>query len=209
MISGHLYPPTWLHRIPAGTKLLFLLIAGTLFFAQDQWWIFVSALGAVFTVYAILGSQALKRLLHLRALLPLLILIYALQWYVAGHNQAAVSAGRLLLMITLADLVTMTTPMQAMLDSISPVFRPLERFGLSSRKLSLAIALVIRFIPVLFEVWARRREAWQARTSRRPSLMLIKLFLLDTLRMADHVAEALDARGFDRVKRRADTKSSQ
>ncbi|MCC2095255.1 MAG: energy-coupling factor transporter transmembrane protein EcfT [Hyphomicrobiales bacterium] len=197
MIGGHLYPRTWLHAVPAGAKLLGLLVAVTLFLSLSLWWIFALAIAMVLAVYASLGSAALQRLVRLRPLLPLLAIIYALQWYLEGHNQAAVSAGRLLLMILLADLLSMTTTVQEMLDAIAPVLRPLERLGLDSRKLALAIALVIRFVPVLFDLWNRRREAWQARTSRRFSPMLIKLFLADTFRMADHVAEALDARGFD------------
>jgi biotin transport system permease protein len=197
MIGGHLYPRTWLHSVPAGLKLLALLAAATFFLTQSAWWMFALAIAAVLCAYTLLGRQALKRLTHLRPLVPLLAVIYLLQWYMEGHNQAAVSAGRLLLMILLADLVTMTTTVQEMLDAIAPVLRPLERFGIDSRKLALAIALVIRFVPVLFDLWTRRREAWQARTARRISPMLIKAFVIDTFRMADHVAEALDARGFD------------
>ena len=202
MIGGHLYPQTWLHHLSASLKLLALLVMTIFFVAQQYWLVFAFALGVVLAVYASLGRQALRRLLQLRALLPLLLIIYGLQLYTSGYNQAAVSAGRLLLMIMLADLVTMTTPMQMMLDTIAPLFKPFERFGVNARKMALAIALVIRFIPVLFDIWTRRREAWRARTSRRVPMLLIKLFLLDTLQMADHVAEALDARGFtaDKVK---------
>ena len=131
MISGFLYPPTWLHRIPARLKLFILFGAATLLLVQQDWRIFIAGLAFVSAVYAVLGRQALARLALLRTILPLLALIYLLQWYAAGHAAAVVSAARLLLMIMLADLVTMTTPMQAMLDAITPLFRPLGMSTLS------------------------------------------------------------------------------
>ncbi|MGE3644319.1 MAG: CbiQ family ECF transporter T component [Beijerinckiaceae bacterium] len=204
MIGGHLYPPGWLHRVPAGLKLLALAIAAMFFLTQSAWWIFILAIGAALAVYASLGSRALKRLVGLRALLPLLAAVYLLQWLASGHAVAAASAARLVLMIMLADLVTMTTTTQAMLDALTPLLRPFERFGVNAGKLALGVALVVRFVPVLFDLWNRRREAWRARTGRRPSLQLVKLFLADTLRLADTVAEALDARGYARGVRRRD-----
>ena len=62
---------------------------------------------------------------------------------------------------------------------------------------ALAVALVMRFVPVLLTRWRAREEAWKARTRRRVPLTLVAAFLADILQLADHVAEALDARGFD------------
>ncbi len=209
MIAGYLYPPTWLHRIPARLKLLILFGVATVLLVQQDWRIFVAGLAIVVVVYAALGRQALARLALLRTLTPLLALIYVLQWYTAGHAAAAASAARLLLMIMLADLVTMTTPMQAMLDAITPLFRPLERFGIRADKIALAVALVIRFVPLLFDLWRRRQEAWRARTVRRAPLQLVRLFLLDTLQMSGHVAEALEARRIDRQAVQGDVTRQQ
>ncbi len=196
MIGSYLYPPTWLHRVPAIVKLLLLLVSASFFLAVARWDLIVIAIVVALAAFASLGRRAIARLRNFSPLLPLLLFIYIAQWYVAGREAAAVSIGQLLLMVLLADLVTMTTTMQAMLEVLEPLFAPLARFGLSSRKIALAVALVVRFVPVLFELWARRSEAWRARTSRRPPLKLIGLFVADTLRMADNVAEALDARGF-------------
>ena len=109
---------------------------------------------------------------------------------------------RLLMMILLADLVSMTTTMQAMMDALMPVLRVLRPLGVNPRKVSLAVSLAIRFVPVLSANWEARSEAWRARTGRRPSLRLIGPFITETLRMADQVAEALDARGFARTRHR-------
>ena len=63
--------------------------------------------------------------------------------------------------------------------------------------MALAVALVLRFVPVLLMRWRAREEAWKARTHRRVPLRLVAAFVADILQFADGVAEALDARGFD------------
>jgi biotin transport system permease protein len=74
------------------------------------------------------------------------------------------------------------------------LLRPL---GVNPRKMALAVALVLRFVPVLLTRWRAREEAWKARTRRRVPVRLVAVFLADILQLADRVAESLDARGFD------------
>jgi biotin transport system permease protein len=107
-------------------------------------------------------------------------------------------------MVLLADLVSMTTTMQDMMQALMPVLRLLRPLGVNPKKVSLAVSLAIRFVPVLSANWQSRSEAWRARTGRKPNWRLIGPFLGETLRMTDQVAEALDARGFARRRRGAD-----
>jgi biotin transport system permease protein len=92
----------------------------------------------------------------------------------------------------------MTTTMQDMMQALMPVLHLLKPFGVNPKKVALAVSLAIRFVPVLSGNWEARAEAWRARTGRKPSWRLVGPFLAETLRMADQVAEALDARGFAR-----------
>ncbi len=81
--------------------------------------------------------------------------------------------------------------------TLAPLFRGLRPLGVNPRKVALAAALVLRFVPVLAARWRAREEAWRARTRRRVPPRLVAAFLADVLRLADQVAESLDARGFD------------
>ena len=100
-------------------------------------------------------------------------------------------------MLLLADLVSMTTTMTALMDVLAPFFNLLRPLGVNPRKMALAVALVLRFVPVLLTRWRAREEAWKARTHRRVPVRLVAVFLADILQLADRVAESLDARGFD------------
>jgi biotin transport system permease protein len=127
-------------------------------------------------------------------MLPLILGLGVFQGLLMSWELAALSVTRLLLMIMLADLVTATTPMQEMMRVILPWLRPLQAIGLDPKKLSLAVALVIRFVPVLLAQWQAQGEAWSARSKRRPGFKLIAPFMNETLRRTDYIAEAIVSR---------------
>ena len=60
---------------------------------------------------------------------------------------------------------------------------------------SVLIFLMVRFIPVLQGRFAQLGLAWRARSRRRPGPRLIAPLSLSLLDDADHLAEALRARG--------------
>ncbi len=198
MISGYLSQETWLHRVPAGSKLIGLGVTTMLVFPVQDWRILVAGLVAVLALYASAGWPAVRRMGFLKAFLPMLAIVFGLHVFTGDWVAGANTILRLVMMILLADLVSMTTTMQQMMNALMPVLRLLRPIGINPEKVALAVSLVIRFVPVLGANWQARSEAWRARTGRKPSWRLIGPFLVETLRMADQVAEALDARGFAR-----------
>lgn len=196
MIGLYHSQPTVLHRLPAGLKLSALLLAAVAFLSVSDWRIVTAAIAFAILAYLCLGWHCMRRLVMLRPLLPLFAVLGALQLWFSGFDAAALTIGRLLLMILLADLVTMSTSMQQIMDALEPLFSPMKRLGLRTERFTFSVSLVIRLVPSLLESWRRREEAWRARTGRRPSLVLIRPFLADVLRNGEHIAEALDARGF-------------
>ena len=77
--------------------------------------------------------------------------------------------------------------------------RPLERAGLvRADDIGLAVGLVVRFVPEILSRYQAIREAHAARGLKlRPTTILVPLIIL-TLRDADNVAAAIDARGIRR-----------
>lgn len=198
MMTDGLAPQTWLHRVPAGVKLAGLALLSVLLLPVGDWRIPVGTLAMIAMVYAGFGRVGMARLKVLRPLLPLLAVVGGVQAASGGWNAGAVVTMRLLAMLLLADLVSMTTTMSALLEVLTPAFRVLRPLGVNPRKMALAVALVLRFVPVLLARWRAREEAWKARTCRRVPPRLVAAFVADILQLADRIAEALDARGFDR-----------
>lgn len=197
MMTDGLAPKTWLHRVPAGFKLAGLALFSLLLLPVDDWRILAGVLAVVLAIYAGFGRAGFARLALLRPLVPLLVIVGGVQALSSGWHAGAVVSLRLLAMLLLADLVSMTTTMTALMDVLAPFFNLLRPLGVNPRKMALAVALVLRFVPVLLTRWRAREEAWKARTHRRVPVRLVAVFLADILQLADRVAESLDARGFD------------
>ncbi len=68
--------------------------------------------------------------------------------------------------------------------------------GCKIEKVSLAISLAIRFIPVLVSITAEVRAAQRVRGLERNIFAIAMPVIIRTLKMGNEIAEALDARSF-------------
>lgn len=184
------------HRWPAGAKLAALCGATVVLFAMDHIGWHLAALAAALTLYALPGQQFLRSgLLRLRPLWPFLTLI--LIWHAATDDAlaGAVIALRMLTAVALANLVTMTTRLTDMMGVVRWLLTPLRRLGVRTHAVELAMALVIRFTPVLADKGQMLALAWRARALRRVGWRIVTPFAVLAIDDAEHVAEALRARG--------------
>lgn len=202
MLSLTLPEPTWLHRVPAGAKLLALAAATMLVLPVERPAAALAVLAAVLLLHGAVGRAALKRLGAVRPLLPILLVVVVAQAVIASPAAGIAVAARILSMVLLANLVTMTTRMDDMLRAVSVLFVPLRLVGVSPTTPALAVALVVRFVPVLLAEWRALGETFRARTGRRPGIGLIAPFALRMLDLSDHVGEALAARYAPSERRR-------
>lgn len=131
----------------------------------------------------------------LRPLWPFLLILGLWHWWSDDAAQGLTIALRLIAAVAAANLVTMTTRLSDMLAVIEALLAPLARLGLPARRVALVFALVIRFIPVLSDRMAHIAEAFTARSRRKPRWRILVPATLAALDDADHVAEALRARG--------------
>lgn len=187
---------TRLHRWPAGLKLALLCAATVALFRIDSPAILVAIAAALAALHLILGRPiAATALRQLRPLWPFLVLLALWHGWTGEVAQGTTIALRLVAAVACANLVTMTTRLSDMLAVLDRLAAPLARAGLPTRRLTLAIALTIRFIPVLSDRIDAIRSAWSARSSRPPGWRILIPAALAALDEADHVAEALRARG--------------
>lgn len=184
------------HRLPAGAKLMALAALTLLLFAAPGPVVPAAALAGVAALYLAGGAIfARTGLAMLRPLWPFLLVLALWHLWEGTPREGLALALRLVAAVAAANLVTMTTRLSDMIAVLERLAAPLARFGMPPRRLALALALVIRFVPVLGERLAAIREAWAARSPRRPGWRVMVPAVLATLDDADHVAEALRARG--------------
>ncbi|WP_029351169.1 energy-coupling factor transporter transmembrane component T [Bosea sp. 117] len=195
MISLYLAERTWLHGVPAGWKLLALALISLAVTPFDSLPLMAGLVAATLALYASLGRAAFAQVALLRPMWPLFAILIALHWWNGDILLGLVVSLRIVAMILIANAVTMTTRMDAMMDVIEPALRPLGWFGIPPRSVALAVAMMIRFVPLLFALWEALNESWRARTGKRGGWRLLAPFCIQTLRLSHHTAEALAARG--------------
>ncbi|WP_182085658.1 energy-coupling factor transporter transmembrane protein EcfT [Aureimonas sp. ME7] len=193
---GSLYRPgsSLLHRAPVGAKLACLALVGTLLFWKPSLAASLAALVVALALFPLSRLPFGAAWVAVRALLPLAVLIGAVQVWIAGPLEAALVVSRLLALFLLAGIVTATTRVWAMTETIERALFFLRFVGVDPARVGLAISLAIRFIPVIGVVMQDVREAQAARGLERSVFAMAVPLILRTLRMADEIAEAIDAR---------------
>ncbi len=184
------------HGIPAGPKLGALCVFTIVVFSVDGAAVAGGLALLVLALYAAGGAgfvrTGLRRLLVLWPFIAVIVV-----WHAATRElpQGLALCAKLAAAVGLANLVTMTTRLDDMVSVFCRLARPFRRLGLDDRSLGLAIALVIRFVPVLVAKGFEIAEAWRSRSTRRPGWRIVAPLALAAVDDAEHVADAIRARG--------------
>lgn len=186
-----------LHRLPAGAKLLGLLVAGIGSVLVRTPAATGIALAAVLAGYAVARLPPRVLLEMLRPLLLVVVPLGAFQVVVAGWARAVVIVGVIVVLVLLANLVTLTTRTSDLVDVVVRVAGPLRRAGVDPERIGLALQLAIRAVPLVVALARHVREAQHARgLTASPRAFAVPL-IVGALRRADDLGDALAARGLD------------
>jgi biotin transport system permease protein len=198
MLSLYVSGTSPVHRAPAGLKLAVLAALGVTLFAIDRLELVAGAFVLVVAL-GLLGARLPARSLtsQIRSVWIWLAALFCFHLLVTGPLVGAVAVLRLLTLIVAAAVVTATTRVTALVAVIEWLASPLRAFGVRPARIGLVIAMTLRFIPLVADRAARLREAQAARGADRLRLGLVVPLLVQVLRMATTVGEALDARGAD------------
>lgn len=192
-----LYRPgdTLLHRLPASAKLLALMVASVAVVAVRgplSAAVFLLAAGGV----ALWSGASLRLLLRsLRLILLTTAVLAAYTTWQRGWERGVEVSADLLGLVVLATVLTMTTPVDEVLDAVTRGLGPLRRFGVDPERVGLAFALMVRAVPTTLDLAQQTRDAARARgLERDPRARLVPL-VIRSVAHARATGEALDARG--------------
>lgn len=186
---------SWIHRLSAGLKLMLLILAGwgLMWVSQPEW--LLLALVIVLMLFRIARVPMRGVWQRARLMVWFLLLIGAYVAWAQGWLAAAAAMLRLAAMVMFGLLVTLTTSLSAMMDVVSRLLKPLERLGLlRAERVALAFGMTLRMVPELYSQWNQIREAQAARGLESHPIAMIVPMLVRTLKRADEMAEAIDAR---------------
>ncbi|MET9213921.1 MULTISPECIES: energy-coupling factor transporter transmembrane component T family protein [unclassified Nocardia] len=187
-----------LHRMPAGAKLVLLvvaIVAMTVFVrGLPGVGVLVLAIACLFALARISWRVALAQI---RPVLWMTLIIGVFQLLTTSPTRAIVVCAVLLASVALAALVTVTTRVTDLLDALTRALGPLRRVGVDPERVGLLLALAIRCVPLLAQIVHDVAEARRARGVSWSATALVTPVLVRALRTADAMGEALAARGVD------------
>lgn len=217
------------HRLDPRTKMLCLLLLMTALLLMEGLVEYMIASGVV------LGLMALSKVplrLYFRSLKPVLfILMFTFlyhafftkgnviwwSWGVIAVSEEGVYAGvrfalRIVLLMLLASILTLTTKPLVLAHGLEKLLAPLSKVRLPVEQFSLMIVIAIRFIPTIVQELERIVLAQKARgydIRRLPCLKrmfayvpLLVPLLLTTIQRAEQLTNAIEARAFGNGKGR-------
>ena len=183
------------HQIPAGYKVCFLMIFSTLLYSLKLIPLVFGGFLFVVVLVGYCGIEFLK--LFLRRLIPIypFLLIICFWHFITNTMGEGIFIGLILLTVFgLANLVTMTTRLDDMIDLMNIILKPFARIGLNVAPFGIAIALVLRTIPKIIAIANNISLSWRSRSLKTPNWRIIFPLVCLTLDDGEQVAEAIKAR---------------
>lgn len=223
---GQYYPvDSFVHRLDPRTKILVILGAMMLFVVTAS---IIKLLVSLIIILALIRMAHVPLMLVLKNLRPflwLLLLTIGLHLFLSDQDSKIItipyvgigvsSRGllngtlysiRLVILILLAAILTMTTSPMEITDALDRFLRPLQRWGLATHEITMMMTLSLRFIPTLIEEADKIQKAQISRGAtfegniirRIKSVIPLMLPLfLSVFRRADELALAMDARCYN------------
>jgi len=219
-----------IHQLDPRAKIASILVISlSIFLLKNLWSYFLLAIFLLAVI--ILARLSIKSVL--RGLLPLLwIIVFTFLLHLLftpgspiasfgplkiteqGLSLGAFIVLRLIFLILVASLLTLTTSPQRLTSGVEFFLSPLKLVGISSHKIAMMMTLSLRFVPLLFEEIDRLIKAEKSRGSDfssknpirriRAIIPILVPLLVNLLRRADEFALAMESRAYDPDRPRGD-----
>ncbi len=196
-LGTYVHRESMIHAIPAGAKVLVLLAGGTAIFLVQDFFVVVGVLIGIMALYIVASIPARIMIGQIRPVIWIFLLIFLFQLFTRDAWFAGMVVARFMALLLLASLVTLTTPVSAMIKAIERGIGWVKVLGMSPARISLGLSLALRFIPVVATIVSEVREAQRARGLEWSIIAVAVPVIIRTLKMADDVANAIEARSFD------------
>jgi energy-coupling factor transport system permease protein len=212
---------SFLHRIDARSKMLPILLVLILALVTESFLFYVIMLAALVLALFLSGIDGRSMWRNLKPLVWLVVVTSLYHLVFSGRDTSVLfsvfgwdltegavrTAGfyslRLILFVSIAFLVTLTSSPSDLAESIARILRPLERLRVPVHDLSMIVFIAIRFIPVLYGEFVAIKNAQIMRgvdfsgslpsRIRKTTHVLIPVFLA-AIQRADDLAMAIAAR---------------
>lgn len=186
---------SWLHRLGAGWKYLLLLVLTVPVLALAQ--PVLSLVALVITMLLLISARLRPRVSWSLPLgfwlVAAMLALY--QAFIGRVDLAVVVVANLVTAVYASRLLTMTTPAAVLIDALVAALKPLRPLRVNPELVGLAIAIMLRSVPVLLDSFTQVREAARARGRERNLFALVTPVVVRAVGHAQATGAALAARG--------------
>lgn len=237
IVFGQYYPANSpVHRLDARVKLLLTLLFVVAIFFINTYFGFMLTLAVLVTVIAVARLPLMSVLRSVRGILFIVLFTAVINLFFIRDGEVLVQSGsliitktgvhttikmvlRLVLLISGASLLSLTTTPVELADGLESLMSPLKLIRVPVRDIAMIMSIALRFIPTLFEETNKIISAQKARgasldtgnpLARARALLpvLIPLFV-SSFRRADELAFAMDARCYNATDKRTKMKRAR
>ncbi len=223
LIGRYIQGKSLIHELDPRTKLILSFFFIILVFIANHWLSYV--LLVLFTLLTVTLTGIPMRV-FLRGIRPMIWLILFtvifqvlfstggtvyFQWGPLAITSSGIVNGiliftRLVLIIMMSTVLTLTTSPLELTDGIEHLLRPLSRFGFPSHEIALMMSIALRYVPTLMDETQKIMNAQKSRgvefdqgsfIDRVKAFVpiLVPLFV-SAFNRADEMANAMEARGY-------------
>jgi energy-coupling factor transporter transmembrane protein EcfT len=219
---------SFIHRLDPRVKLLsviavslLILVAGL--FPGTIITLFLFAVMAMSRISPIILFKTLKPVSFFILILFLLHLLFTRgtplppfpNWPVTvtseGLKKGLMVSWQFALLVLSASVLTATTSPTELVAAVEKLLRPFSSFGVPSHDIAMMVSMAFRFLPSFVQEAARIKEAHLARGSNlaelnlgaklRAAISFSSTLVINSLRKADELATAMEARAYSRGHR--------
>jgi len=193
---------TRLDKISVQRKIIFTCSAAAILFFIKNPIVMFSIFAALLIIYFSVGGFKFLwvGLYQLKVTIPFIIILAFWHLYLDQLDRGVTLIFRLISAFLIANLFILTSKIHDIILAIQKYSFYLKNFGINPHAVSITIGLFIRSIPILKQRAKNLMLAQSARSTKRSLWRISVPLAISVLDDADHVSEALRAKGGIRKK---------
>ena len=223
LLGRYIQIESWIHHLDPRTKLLSALYFIMLIFFADHWLAYLVLTVLVFMAVYLSKIDLKFFLTGIKPMIWLILFTVIFQLFFTTGGETLFQWGilrvttlgiinsfymfvRLVLIIMMSTLLTLTTAPLELTDGIEHLLRPLSKLGFPSHEIALMLSIALRYVPTLMDEAQKIMNAQRARgvefdegsfLDRVKAMIpiLVPLFV-SAFNRAEEMAIAMEARGY-------------
>ncbi|AXI24320.1 Cobalt transport protein [Cardinium endosymbiont of Sogatella furcifera] len=185
------------YRIAPKWKLMLLILVSSLSFRLYDWRFYLINLSSTLALSGLMHISYRQLCKPIGTCFYLLIVSFLMHTFWGEWIDGIKVVLRACNIVLFASWILLTTSYLDIIEGLATLLKPLAYVGIKPAKVSLAVTLAIRFMPVIHNTFKEIKMAQKARGIDKSFITILIPALIKTIKMADDIAAAITARSWE------------